>query len=204
MTARPSVSAGFTLVEMLVALSIFAMLSAMGVALLRSSVTTQDAVQRELERGSDLVRARALLAQDLAQALPRPSRDAGGGVRPAFIGTDRSIAFVHGGGDRSPLATRPAVQRVTYALDGSDWRRGVDTALDGGTAEKGDVLIADVSRIALRYRDAKGGWQSGWGTDAALDILPRAAEITIERRGHAPMTLAFLVAPTPVTAEPVP
>src|SRR3546814_13454258 len=36
---------GFTLVEMLIALSIFAAIAAMGVSLLRSSVDTQDAVQ---------------------------------------------------------------------------------------------------------------------------------------------------------------
>ena len=42
---------GFTLVEMLVALSIFAVIAAMGVSLLRSSVDTQDAVQTRLEQG---------------------------------------------------------------------------------------------------------------------------------------------------------
>ncbi|KAB2855935.1 MAG: type II secretion system protein, partial [Sphingopyxis terrae] len=36
---------GFTLVEMLVALSLFAAIAAMGVSLLRSSVDTQEAVQ---------------------------------------------------------------------------------------------------------------------------------------------------------------
>ncbi len=41
--------AGFTLVEMLVALSIFAAIAAMGVTLLRSSIDTQDAVQGRLK-----------------------------------------------------------------------------------------------------------------------------------------------------------
>ena len=48
---------GFTLVEMLVALSIFAMIAAMGVGLLRSSVDTQDAVQQRLKGMSGLKRA---------------------------------------------------------------------------------------------------------------------------------------------------
>ena len=40
---------GFTLVEMLVALSLFAAIAAMGVGLLRSSIDTQDAVQERLK-----------------------------------------------------------------------------------------------------------------------------------------------------------
>src|SRR3546814_12910032 len=40
---------GFTLVEMMIALSIFAAIAAMGVGLLRSSVDTQDAVQARLQ-----------------------------------------------------------------------------------------------------------------------------------------------------------
>ena len=40
---------GFTLIEMLVALSLFAAIAAIGVGLLRSSVDTQDAVQTRLK-----------------------------------------------------------------------------------------------------------------------------------------------------------
>ena len=48
---RPS-EAGFTLVELLVALAIFAMISVAGVTLLRSGSDTQIAVKKRLEDSS--------------------------------------------------------------------------------------------------------------------------------------------------------
>jgi general secretion pathway protein J len=69
---------GFTLVEMLVALSLFAAIAAMGVSLLRSSVDTQEAVQTRLKAMSGMNRIRAVMANDLAQAVQRPTRGAAG------------------------------------------------------------------------------------------------------------------------------
>ena len=63
---------GFTLVEMLVALLIFAILAGAGVALLRASVDTQEVVNKALADLGTAARLRALLAADLGQAVVRP------------------------------------------------------------------------------------------------------------------------------------
>ncbi|HWW57178.1 MAG TPA: prepilin-type N-terminal cleavage/methylation domain-containing protein, partial [Sphingopyxis sp.] len=78
---------GFTLVEMLVALSIFALIAAMGVGLLRSSIDTQDAVQGRLKGMSGINRLRAVMANDLAQAVQRSTRGPAGEAVPAFVGS---------------------------------------------------------------------------------------------------------------------
>src|SRR3546814_16487669 len=88
---------GFTLVEMLVALSIFAAIAAMGVALLRSSVDTQDAVQERLKAMGGINRLRAVMANDLAQAVQRPTSGQAGAAVPGIHGTSTGLAFVHGG-----------------------------------------------------------------------------------------------------------
>src|SRR6185295_20001117 len=77
---------GFTLVEMLIALTIFGMLTAAGVALLTLTVRTQATSERLLDEVGELRRAGALLTADLGQAAPRISRDGDGRARPAFIG----------------------------------------------------------------------------------------------------------------------
>src|SRR3546814_10623443 len=82
---------------MLVALSICAAIAAMGVALLRSSVDTQDAVQERLKAMGGINRLRAVMANDLAQAVQRPTRGPAGEAVPAFIGSSNGFAFVHGG-----------------------------------------------------------------------------------------------------------
>src|SRR3546814_12905350 len=82
---------------MLVALSIFAAIAAMGVGLLRSSVDTQDAVQERLKAMGGINRLRAVMANDLAQAVQRPTRGPAGEAVPAFIGSSNGLAFVPGG-----------------------------------------------------------------------------------------------------------
>lgn len=206
-TAVGAAQSGFTLVEMLVSLSIFAMIAAMGVGLLRSSVDTQDAVQGRLKAMAGINRVRAVMANDLAQSLQRATRGQAGDPVPAFIGSASGFAFVHGGaasGDGSP---RSNVERVAYAFTGGEWRRATQPMLDGTALSDGDRLIGEVANIAVRYRDAAGNWADSWTSDPG-DRLPRAVEVRMTRTGRAPLVMLFLTAPSlpppPVVAVPTP
>ena len=198
---------GFTLVEMLVALSIFAMIAAMGVGLLRSSVDTQDAVQQRLKGMSGLNRVRAVMANDLAQAVQRATRGPSGENVPAFLGSSTGFAFVHAGAGAGDGSARPDVERVGYALTGGDWRRATQPMLDGTALSDGDRLVGEVSAVAVRYRDERGNWSETWTSDPG-DRLPRAVEVRMTRTGRAPLTMLFLTAPAvpppPVAQAPAP
>ncbi len=193
---------GFTLVEMLVALSLFAAIAAMGVGLLRSSVDTQDAVQDRLKAMSGINRVRALMANDLAQALPRPTRGPSGEAVPAFVGSESAFAFVHGGAGSPDGGMRPNVERVAYALVGGEWRRAVQPMLDGTAMSDGDRLADEVAGVAVRYRDDRGQWSGSWTSEPG-DRLPRAVEVRLTRQGRAPLTMLFLTAPAPPPPPPV-
>ena len=186
---------GFTLVEMLVALSIFAVIAAMGVGLLRSSVDTQNAVQARLQGMSGINRARAVMANDLAQAVQRPTRGQAGEPVPAFVGSPTGFAFVHAGAGSLDGSPRPNVERVGYALTGGEWRRAIQRMLDGTALSDGDRLIGDVTAAAVRYRDGQGNWSESWSSDPG-DRLPRAVEVRLTRTGRAPLTMLFLTGPT--------
>jgi len=187
---------GFTLVEMLVALSIFAVIAAMGVGLLRSSVDTQDAVQQRLKGMSGINRLRAVMANDLAQAVQRSTRGQAGEAVPAFIGSSTGFAFVHAGAAALDGSPRPGVERVGYALTGGEWRRATQPMLDGTALSDGDRLIGDVTGAAVRYRDDRGNWAESWTSDPG-DRLPRAVEVRLTRSGRAPLMMLFLTGPTP-------
>ena len=186
---------GFTLVEMLVALSIFAVIAAMGVSLLRSSVDTQNAVQARLQGMSGINRVRAVMANDLAQAVQRSTRGQAGEPVPAFVGSSNGFAFVHAGAGSLDGSPRPNVERVGYALTGGEWRRATQPMLDGTALSDGDRLIGDVTAAAVRYRDAQGNWSESWNSDPG-DRLPRAVEVRLTRTGRAPLTMLFLTGPT--------
>lgn len=198
---------GFTLVEMMISLTIFAAISAMAVTLLRSSVDTQDAVQARLQSMGGINRLRSVMANDLAQAVPRITRGVSGEAVPSFIGTATGLAFVHAGAEAFDGAPRPSVERVAYSLAGREWRRAVQPMLDGAAMPDGDRLISDVTRVAVRYRDAQGAWSESWSSDPD-NRLPMAVEVRLTREGRAELTMLFLTAPTPpippVTVEPAP
>ena len=198
---------GFTLIEMLVALSLFAAIAAMGVGLLRSSVDTQDAVQGRLKAMGGVNRLRAVMANDLAQAVQRPTRGAAGEAVPAFIGSASGFAFVHGGAASLDGGPRPNVERVAYALVGGEWRRATQPMLDGTALGAGDRLVGEVAAVAVRYRDETGNWRESWSSEPG-DRLPRAVEVRMTRTAREPLTMLFLTAPTlpppPVTGAPAP
>lgn len=198
---------GFTLVEMLVALSIFAAIAAMGVGLLRSSVDTQDAVQERLKAMGGVNRLRAVMANDLAQAVQRSTRGPAGEAVPAFIGSSTGFAFVHGGAGAQDGSPRPTIERVAYAKVGAEWRRATQPMLDGTALGEGDRLIADIASVAVRYRDERGNWSEVWNSEPG-DRLPRAVEVRMGRTGREALTMLFLTAPTlpppPVQAVPTP
>lgn len=192
---------GFTLVEMLVALSIFAVIAAMGVTLLRSSIDTQDAVQARLKGMSGINRLRAVMANDLAQAVPRATRGVSGEPVPAFAGSSTGFAFVHAGAGALDGSSRPGIERVGYALTGGEWRRATQPMLDGTALSDGDRLVGEVSGAAVRYRDDRGNWAGTWTSDPG-DRLPRAVEVRLTRTGRAPLTMLFLTGPTPPPPPP--
>ena len=176
---------GFTLVEMLVALLIFAMLSAASVALLSFSVRAQDVTSGRLDEIAELRRAGALLTADLAQAVPRLTRDEAGGVRPAFVGEAGgageavALALVRGGVANIDNSPRPALQKVEYRLNGDRLERRSYRFLDGAAPEEPVTILSGVQQLRLRYRDKEGGWRDRW-TPTRPTEMPVAVEITAD------------------------
>ncbi len=194
---------GFTLVEMLVALAIFAMISVAGVGLLQSASNTQIAVKDRLEVLSGNARAIALLESDLAQAIARPVR-AGGMSLPAFAaqGSETSgqlFSVTRTGASNLDNAARPNVQRVTYALQGTKLVRSFSAMPDGGLRQDA-ALLNGIQATTLRFRDQDGNWRSDWSAEDET-ALPRAVEMVITPAAGAPLRLLFLVGAGPAQGD---
>lgn len=187
---------GFTLVELLVSLLIFAMLSAAGVALLSFSVRTQDMAAARLADLSALRRTGALLAGDLAQAAPRLFRDEAGLQRPAFSGGEGEgagplLAFVRHGWENPDDAPRASLQKVEYRLAGDRLVRRSYALVDGAPPRADIILLDGVRRIHLRYRDREGRWRERWDPVRATE-LPRAVELVMDVAGNGVTRQLFL------------
>ncbi|MGY0504004.1 type II secretion system minor pseudopilin GspJ [Luteimonas sp. e5] len=174
---------GFSLIEVLVALAIFALLSAAGVAVLAQSADNREVVRGHMARLAELQRARAMLAADLAQAAPRVVRDADGRqARDAFIARgqgdpDRLFALVRHGWENPDAAPRASLQFVEYRLRQGRLERATRPMLDG-TASGGDrVLLRGIRAAEVRYLH-QGQWQDGW--PGGVHSLPQALALDLQ------------------------
>ena len=199
---RGGTEAGFTLIELMVALFIFAILSAAGVMLLSGSVGAQGVVQQRLDQLADVQRAASLMTVDFAQAVPRISRTRTGTLAPAFFAAgaerpDPAIQFIRTGRDNPDGLERSGLQKLEYGLvDGRLIRRAYPQ-VDGAEPERAAVLLDGVQGVALRFRGPDGGWRGDW-RDADPLAMPRAVELTVARRDGQPIRLLFLVGVDPV------
>lgn len=194
--ARRSAEHGFTLVELMIALMIFGMLAAAGVALLSVSIRSQAATIERLDEVGALNRLTSALAADLAQASLRATRDENGVPVPPFRGSSGGegapfLQFVRGGWSNLDDAPRPGEQKVAYRLDGESLQRISYPMLDGARPLPPATLLGHVASVALRYRIA-GSWTDRWD-GAPGTPLPQTVELIIGRADGTTIRAAFLV-----------
>lgn len=188
---------GFTLVELLVALTIFALLSAAGVTLLSFSVRSQASADERLERLAEIRRAGALLTSDLAQAAPRISRDETGAVKPALVGGSGQgeallLSLVRRGWENYDGSARPSLQKVQYRWAGGRLERTAFRYVDGAAPGEPVAVLAGVTNLRLRYRDRRGEWRERWDPTQPM-LMPSAVEMIVETRESGSIRQLFLV-----------
>lgn len=191
---------GFTLVEMMVALFIFGLLAAAGVALLSVGVRAQAAASRELEATGNLRRMSVLMANDMAQIVHRTARGGDGAVLRAFTGNDGAgnplvMGYVRAGWSNPDGTMRAGIQRVDIVLNAARLERRGYRAVDGTSPAAVIVLADNVSALSVRYRDDKGEYRPRWD-NALLDSIPAAVELTMTRARQQPVTMAFVAGPS--------
>lgn len=202
-TRRTRGDAGFTLVEVMVALMIFGLIASAGVALLAFSVRAQAVTATRLDDIGALGSQGSLFSADLAQALDRPARDERGVLLPAFVGDAASVTFVRAGWSNLDAAPRSTLQKVGYRLNDAALERIAWPMVDGAAALPPSAVLTGVAGIRLRYRIA-GAWSDRWdGSGGAA--LPQALELVVTRRDGLEFRQLFLVGnglrPVPPTPE---
>ncbi len=174
---------GFTLIEILVALFIFALVALISGQLLSRTLSAQDQLQDRGERLALVHRAMQIIQRDLLQLTNRSIRDADGfgSLAPLLINTDGFIEMTRVGW-RNPLRHRRSeMQRVSYRLEDEKLIRGYWHTLDRGyDAEPAfQTLLEEVERVEFYVLDTQGEehkfWppqlQGGQAADPAAIIL---------------------------------
>jgi general secretion pathway protein J len=204
---------GFTLLELLVAMFIAAIMFAIGYGAINQALRNHDGLHDQQARLIELQTAMRIMEQDFVQLAPRPIRQPlGDGWLPAILGpsdptSQPFVQLTRGGWDNSTGLQRPGLQRVAYFFDKdkNTLRREYWTVLDPtlqNTTIKRD-LLTHVKSASLRYMDVTRTWQTQWpppavagatGTESTLRMRPIAVEITIDTDDWGKLTRTIEVA----------
>lgn len=184
---------GFSLIELLVALAVFASMAALAYGGLNSVVRTRAALGQQQAAFNALMRSVASLERDLRQATARPVRGNYGEPQPAFTGLPDRIEFTRAGFANPKAEVRSNLERVAYALDGDTLKRGNYPVLDraSGSSAQATTLRDKVDAFRLRYLDLANRWSDTWPpreSDAATMPLPRAVEFRIGTKDYGEIT----------------
>ena len=140
---------GFTLLEMLIALAIFSVVSLTAGSLLFQAVETQNVSAQYGDRMIDLERGVSRLSRDLLQYVPREVRDELGDQTDAMIIAGGSIEFTRQGWPNPAGHSRSDLQRVQYSVDEGALQRHYWTVLDRAPESdtQTQMLIDNVSAV---------------------------------------------------------
>ncbi len=178
---------GFTLIEMLVALFVFALIAAAGVSLLSVSVRSQELVIRRLEDGKQIGHIASLLGQDLALAQARPWRGQSGERHAAFSGREGNDPILLTYVRAPPQGRVGGGQRIEIRKEADRLLRIIFDPIDGNARGSKTVLLEGISQVRLRYR-SKGEWLDTW-QPSDFRKLPDAVEL---RTGAASGEMRYL------------
>ena len=193
--------AGFTLLEVLLAMAITAMVALMAYAGLNAAMNAAERHGEQVARLGEVQTALGWLVRDLRHSVDRPVLDADGEALPALRGDaveEDWLELTRTGWANQRGQRHGSLQRVRYRLDaeGQLWREHwlvLDRIDDDEQGLQQVRLLNGVTRVALRFLDGKAGnaasqelggeWVERWPMTRGDRLLPLAAEVELEIDG---------------------
>lgn len=200
---------GFTLIELVVVIALFGVVSLMAYGGLNSVLKSRERVEQHMDRTAEFQRAYRRLRDDLQQVRNRPSRDIYGDAQPALRGDrDTRLEFTRAGWRNPLLLPRPALERVSYRLVEKQLRRESWRVLDQAQDSKvvSLTLLDRVDELRLRYLGQGADWSEIWPPPSSTGQLqttgpaPRAVEVTLRTPDWGEVVFLFRLGMDPAPA----
>ena len=196
---------GFTLIEVLVALAVFGVLTALAYMTLGQSLNNADMLTERMDRLQSIQRTMSYLSSDLMQAAPRPIRAELGDPQPALISsfaTEFALQLTHAGWPNSAGVPRSTMQRTAYRIEDTELIRYHWNVLDRtvNNLPIATVMLEEIDSLTFRFLQDDGEWTEQWPPIALQAtpnsmLLPRAVEITLILPDEGELTRIVEVSP---------
>lgn len=198
---------GFTLFELLVAVTIFGIVSAMAYSGLMQVMNARDHVGKVEKRLAAIQITFLHIERDLQHVVARPIRNGYGTIEGELVGdelADYRLILTRGGRHIPNRVAKSNLQRVGYLLEDEILYRMSWPVLDQAqdTEPRKTQVLANVENVEVRFLTSKGEWENSWdsvGTPigqqgAATPLgLPRAVAVKITLKDYGEINRMFLL-----------
>ena len=183
---------GFTLIEILIAVVIFAVLGVLAAVGLRSVLRTHEHIKKADAQLQQTETTVAILRRDVSQIIERSIINASGNVEsPVLSEGPETIAFTRAGFvNPGAIAQRSQMQRVEYTVKKNQLLRLTWPALDQAPNSQPmeTVLLKGVANLQIQYLDSQNQLMNSWplasGSNADVNnqnqSMPKAIVLTID------------------------
>ena len=173
---------GHTLLELLIAVVVTALIAAGGYAGLNAITLASGAHKLESEKLEAVQWLVSRLDRDLFHTINRPVRG-DSGEQPALRGDRAALSLTHSGLPNPLGQARSELQRVDWLLSGDGIYRHTHPVLDGpGNAGNAELLLENISLLGFEFLGAGNQWHARWPAGAESG-LPKAVRYTLQIEG---------------------
>lgn len=180
---RSDKQSGFTLIELMIALGVSALIAVMAYQAVSQVVSVRSQTQQHAQTVEKWQKAVWWLEQDLVQMAPRSVQDELGGILPALsYQPDGGLELTRLADFPVPLGST-GLLRVRYELDGEELVRWVWPVLDRApdTQPQKQVLLTGVELFEVRLLDANNQFQTLWPNEEGIfTSLPVLTEVSLK------------------------
>ncbi|WP_448569433.1 type II secretion system minor pseudopilin GspJ [Thalassotalea ganghwensis] len=191
---------GFTLLEVLVAVAIFALVSLASYSLFDGVLKSEQTSKTQMERLNEIQRAWMVIERDIIQLAPRKIRFEGEEPSSQYLhnGFDsysndsNALAFVRNGWTNPGLILpRSDVQAVAYRLVEDTLQRLHYNFVDSVVGQEPIIrpLITHVDSMTFEFF-----YQKKWQKQLKDDVLPQAIWVNIDTKDLGNISRKFLIA----------
>ena len=186
-------SAGFTLIEIMVALLILGIMSALGYGTYRAARISAERAEESMKRSREIDFGMRVMMQDFAESVPRPVRDIMGQTRLAALQGTGGIGTLTPLPNSTSGGSSTGMTFASQSFTSQSFRSGSSSSLGGGSSASVASLV-DLTRA---------GWSNTAGQQRGTlqrvsyslvnDVLKRSYQVNLDAvQGNQPVVQDLL------------